>query len=56
MHGHVRSRLAARLRQGTVPKTVPGVMGKLLPAYTYHGDPAGVVLCDNVDGWFAFRA
>ena len=26
-----------------------------LPAYTYHNDPAGVVLCDNVDGWFAVR-
>ena len=26
-----------------------------LPAYTYHHDPAGVVLCDNVDGWFAVR-
>ena len=27
-----------------------------LPAYTYRHDPAGVVLCDNVDGWFAVRA
>lgn len=26
-----------------------------LPAYTYHHDPAGVVLCDNVGGWFAVR-
>ena len=26
-----------------------------LPAYTYHHDPAGVVLCDDVDGWFAVR-
>ena len=26
-----------------------------LPAYTYHHDPAGAVLCDNVDGWFAVR-
>jgi predicted lipoprotein with Yx(FWY)xxD motif len=26
-----------------------------LPAYTYHHDPAGVVLCNNVDGWFAVR-
>src|SRR5690242_8784561 len=26
-----------------------------LPAYTYHHDPAGVVLCDAVDGWFAVR-
>jgi predicted lipoprotein with Yx(FWY)xxD motif len=57
--------------KGAVPKQLPGVMAKLgtikrgskrqltvngLPAYTYHGDPAGVVLCDNVDGWFAVRA
>ena len=27
-----------------------------LPAYTYHGDTAGVVKCDNVDGWHAVRA
>lgn len=26
------------------------------PVYTYHGDSAGIVLCDNVDGWFAVRA
>ena len=26
-----------------------------LPAYIYHHDPAGVVLCDNVGGWFAVR-
>ena len=26
-----------------------------LPAYTYHHDPAGVVLCDDVNGWFAVR-
>ena len=53
------------------PKHVTGVMatfgtvkraGKLqltvngLPAYTYHGDSAGVVKCDNVDGWHAVRA
>lgn len=55
---------------GTVPKTINGVMAKFgtikrgskrqltvngLPAYTYHDDPKGIVLCDNVDGWFAFR-
>lgn len=54
----------------TPPKHVAGVMatfgtikrgGKLqltvngLPAYTYRGDSPGVVLCDNVDGWFAVR-
>jgi len=27
-----------------------------LPAYTYHEDTAGIVLCDNVDGWHAVRA
>ena len=27
-----------------------------LPAYTYHGDTAGVVGCDGVDGWHAVRA
>ena len=26
-----------------------------LPAYTYRGDTAGIVLCDNVDGWHAVR-
>ncbi len=26
-----------------------------LPAYTYHGDSAGIVKCDNVDGWHAVR-
>ena len=57
--------------KGKVSKHVPGVMatfgtikrgGRLqltvngLPAYTYHGDTAGVVKCDNVDGWHAVRA
>lgn len=57
--------------QGKVSRHVAGVMatfgtikrgGKLqltvngLPAYTYHGDSAGVVKCDNVDGWHAVRA
>lgn len=57
--------------KGKVAKHIPGVMATLgtikrgkklqltvngLPAYTYHGDKAGVVLCDNVDGWFAVRA
>ena len=56
--------------KGPVPKHVTGVMatfgtiqraGKLqltvngLPAYTYHGDTAYVVKCDNVDGWFVVR-
>ena len=27
-----------------------------LPAYTYHGDTAGVVGCDGVDGWHVVRA
>lgn len=55
---------------GTVQKHVKGVMATLgtikrgakhqltvngLPAYTYHNDPKGIVLCDNVDGWFAAR-
>jgi predicted lipoprotein with Yx(FWY)xxD motif len=55
---------------GTVQKHVKGVMATFgaikrgskrqltingLPAYTYHHDPAGVVLCDNVNGWFAVR-
>ena len=26
------------------------------PVYTYQHDTANVVLCDNVDGWFAVRA
>jgi predicted lipoprotein with Yx(FWY)xxD motif len=56
--------------KGTVQKHVKGVMATFgtikrgskrqltingLPAYTYHHDPAGVVLCDNVNGWFAVR-
>ena len=56
--------------KGTVQKHIKGVMATFgtikrgskrqltvngLPAYTYHDDPKGVVLCDNVDGWFAFR-
>jgi predicted lipoprotein with Yx(FWY)xxD motif len=55
---------------GTVQKHINGVMATFgtikrgakrqltvngLPAYTYHDDKAGVVLCDNVDGWFAVR-
>lgn len=35
-------------RSGRLQLTVNG-----LPAYTYHNDRAGVVLCDNIDGWFA---
>ena len=56
--------------KGTVQKHIKGVMATFgtikrsgkrqltvngLPAYTYHNDTAGVVLCDNVDGWFAVR-
>jgi predicted lipoprotein with Yx(FWY)xxD motif len=56
--------------KGTVQKHVKGVAATFgtikrgtkrqltingLPAYTYHHDPAGVVLCDDVDGWFAVR-
>jgi predicted lipoprotein with Yx(FWY)xxD motif len=56
--------------KGTVQKHIRGVAATFgtikrgtkrqltingLPAYTYHHDPAGVVLCDNVDGWFAVR-
>jgi predicted lipoprotein with Yx(FWY)xxD motif len=57
--------------KGPVAKHVKGVMATFgtvkrgkrlqltvngLPAYTYHGDTAGVVKCDNVDGWHAVRA
>ena len=38
-------------RSGKLQLTVNG-----LPAYTYHGDTAGIVKCDNVDGWHAVRA
>lgn len=53
-----------------VPKHVTGVMATFgtikrgaktqltvngLPAYTYVGDTAGIVKCDNVDGWHAVR-
>ncbi len=56
--------------KGTVKKHVKGVMATFgtvkrgqkrqltvngLPAYTYHNDRPSVVLCDNVDGWFAVR-
>lgn len=56
--------------KGTVPKHVTGVMATFgtvkrgakrqltvngLPAYTYRGDSAGVVKCDNVDGWHVVR-
>jgi predicted lipoprotein with Yx(FWY)xxD motif len=57
--------------RGTVAKHVAGVTATFgtvkrgsrrqltvngLPAYTYYHDKAGIVLCDNVDGWFAVRA
>ena len=56
--------------RGTVQKHVKGIAANFgtikrgtkrqltingLPAYTYHHDPAGVVLCDDVNGWFAVR-
>jgi len=56
--------------EGTAQKHIKGVMATFgtitrsgkrqltvngLPAYTYHNDTAGVVLCDNVNGWFAVR-
>ena len=56
--------------KGPVPKHVTGVMATFgtikragkrqltvngLPAYTYHGDTAYIVKCDNVDGWFVVR-
>ena len=55
---------------GTVQKKIKGLMATFgtikrgskrqltvngRPVYTYHDDPKGVVLCDNVDGWFAVR-
>jgi predicted lipoprotein with Yx(FWY)xxD motif len=55
---------------GTVAKHVTGVMATFgtikragkrqltvngLPAYTYRGDSAGIVKCDNVNGWHAVR-
>jgi len=55
----------------TVSKHLPGVMATFgtvkrgarlqltvngLPAYTFHGDRAGFVKCDGVDGWHAVRA
>ena len=71
MHRAVRRCLATRVRQGdgaeatsrewsaTFGTIKRGTKRQLtingLPAYTYHHDPAGVVLCDNVDGWFAVR-
>jgi predicted lipoprotein with Yx(FWY)xxD motif len=57
--------------KGPVDKHVKGVMATFgtikrgtklqltvngLPAYTYEGDTAGIVKCDNVDGWHAVRA
>jgi predicted lipoprotein with Yx(FWY)xxD motif len=56
--------------KGMVSKHVAGVMATFgtikragkqqltvngLPAYTYHGDTAGIVKCDNVNGWHAVR-
>jgi predicted lipoprotein with Yx(FWY)xxD motif len=57
--------------KGAVDKHVTGVMATFgtvkrgtkrqltvngLPAYTYEGDKAGIVKCDNVDGWHVVRA
>ena len=70
VHRTVRGRLAARVRQRDGAKARQGCRSDLrddqarheapltingLPAYTYHHDPAGVVLCDDVNGWFAVR-
>ena len=56
---------------GPVEKHVKGVMATFgtikrgtklqltvngLPAYTYRGDTAGIVKCDNVNGWHVVRA
>jgi predicted lipoprotein with Yx(FWY)xxD motif len=46
----VRATFGTIGRSGKRQLTVNG-----LPAYTYHNDSAGLVLCDNVDGWFAVR-
>ncbi len=53
VHKHVKGVMATfgTIKRGNKRQlTVNG-----LPAYTYHNDPKGVVLCDNVDGWFAVR-
>jgi predicted lipoprotein with Yx(FWY)xxD motif len=53
VHKHVKGVMATfgTIKRGKKQQlTVNG-----LPAYTYHGDPKGVVLCNNVDGWFAVR-
>lgn len=47
----VRATFGTVRRAGKLQLTVNG-----LPAYTYQHDTAGVVLCDNVDGWHAVRA
>ena len=56
--------------KGPVVKHVKGVMATFgtikrgsklqltvngLPAYTYRGDTAGIVKCDDVNGWHAVR-
>lgn len=59
-------------RGATIPRRLPGFRGTFgviqrpdgrrqvtynrLPLYSYHDDPPGTVLCDNVDGWFVVRA
>ncbi len=53
VHKHVKGVMATfgTIKRGKKHQlTVNG-----LPAYIYHGDPKGVVLCNNVDGWFAVR-
>ncbi|RDI74457.1 hypothetical protein Gocc_2033 [Gaiella occulta] len=47
----VTATFGAVRRAGKLQLTVNG-----LPAYTYRHDTAGVVKCDNVDGWHAVRA
>lgn len=46
----VRATFGTIKRSGKRQLTVNG-----LPAYTYRGDTAGVVKCDNVNGWHAVR-
>jgi predicted lipoprotein with Yx(FWY)xxD motif len=53
VHKHVKGVMATfgTIKRGTKHQlTING-----LPAYIYHHDPAGVVNCNNVDGWFAVR-
>jgi predicted lipoprotein with Yx(FWY)xxD motif len=58
-------------RKATIPAHIAGFKGrfgtitrpdgrrqltyKRLPLYTYHADRPGIVLCNNVNGWFVVR-